>query len=268
MSSARVTLEIDGELAIVSLNRPDKHNGLDLPTFRALIATARSLRKRRDIRAVILRGEGASFCAGLDVQSVFSDVRGVIRNFMTFGIKRANTFQEVGLCWRDLPVPVIAVIHGACFGGGMQIALGADFRIAAPDARLSIMEVKWGLIPDMSGTVTLRELMPIDQAKLLTMSGRILSGIDALNYNLVTEVSDDPMTTARALARELSQRSPDALSLGKGLFQRNWLASDAAALRRERRYQFKVLNSRNQRIAVKANQEKKAPVFAPRQFEA
>lgn len=263
----RVLLEIDGAIAIVTLNRPDKHNGLDLPMFHAIVNVAKSLRKRSDIRAVILRGEGPSFCAGLDVKAAFSSLPKFAKDFATFGIKRRNIFQEVGLCWRELPMPVIAAIHGACFGGGMQIALGADFRIAAPDARLSIMEVKWGLIPDMSGTVTLRELMPIDQAKLLTMTGRTLSGTEALGYNLVTEVAEFPLATARALAEELAGKSPDALSLGKTLYQRNWLAGENAALKLERRYQFKLLNSRNQRIAVKANTASQAPEFKPRQFE-
>ncbi len=263
----RVTIDIDGAIATVTLNRPEKHNGLDLPMFHAIVAAARSLRKRKDVRAVILCGAGPSFCAGLDVKSAFSSLPKFARDFATFGIKRRNIFQDVGLCWRDLPIPVIAAIHGNCFGGGMQIALGADFRIAAPDAKLSIMEVKWGLIPDMSGTVTLRELMPIDQAKRLTMTGQVLSGREARDYNLVTEVADDPLATARAWAAELCSKSPDALSLGKTLYQHNWLAGENAALRRERRYQFKLLNSRNQRIAVKANTERKPPEFAPRQFE-
>lgn len=262
----RVTITVEGAIATVSLNRPDKHNGLDLPMFHALVDAARALRKRREVRAVILRGEGPSFCSGLDVKSAFSSMPKFARDFATFGIKKRNIFQDVGLCWRDLPVPVIAVIQGNCFGGGMQIALGADFRIAAPDAKLSIMEVKWGLIPDMSGTVTLRELMPIDQAKYLTMTGRVLSGSEARDYNLVTSVSDDPLMAARALAAELVGKSPDALALGKKLFQRNWLASENTALKLERRFQFKLLNSRNQRITVKANTEKRAPEFAPRQF--
>ncbi|HEY0974185.1 MAG TPA: crotonase/enoyl-CoA hydratase family protein [Solimonas sp.] len=265
--SDRVQLQLDGAVATVTLNRPEKHNGLDLPMFHAIENTAKALRKRKDVRAVILRGEGPSFCAGLDVKSAFSSLPKFAQDFATFGIKRRNIFQEVGLCWRDLPVPVIAAIHGSCFGGGIQIALGADIRIATPDAKLSIMEVKWGLIPDMSGTVTLRELMPIDQAKLLTMTGRILSGTEARAYNLVTEVADDPLARAQELAREIAGKSPDAVSLGKTLYQRNWLVSENAALKRERRYQFKLLNSRNQRIAVKANIEKTAPDFAQRQFE-
>jgi enoyl-CoA hydratase/carnithine racemase len=263
----RVILEIDGAIATVTLNRPDKHNGLDLPMFHALVDTAKSLKKRKDIRAVILRGEGPSFCAGLDVKSAFSSLPKFAKDFATFGIKRRNIFQEVSLCWRDLPVPVIAVIHGACYGGGTQIALGADIRIAAPDAQLSIMEMKWGLVPDMAGTVTLRELMPIDQAKLLTMTARVLSGTEALAYNLVTQVAEFPLATARALAEELAGKSPDAIALGKALYQHNWLSGENGALKRERAYQFKLLNSRNQRIAVKANQEKKAPEFKPREFE-
>jgi enoyl-CoA hydratase/carnithine racemase len=262
----RVTIEVADGIATVSLNRPEKHNGLDIPMFQGLMAAARSLRRRRDVRVVILRGEGPSFCSGLDVASAFSSMPKFFRHFATLG-RRRNIFQDVGLCWREVQAPVIAVIHGNCFGGGLQIALGADFRIAAPDAKLSVMEIKWGLIPDMSGTVLLRELMPLDQAKLLTLSGRVVNGSEARALNLVTEVAADPLATARALAQTLLGKSPDAVAAGKQLLNGNWLRSENKALAQERKFQLKMFATRNQRIAAKANQKQEAPRFRDRQFD-
>lgn len=262
----RVRLDIADGIATVSLNRPEKHNGLDLPMFKAITDTARALKGRRELRAVILRGEGPSFCSGLDVKSAFSSLPKFFTQFATLG-RRHNIFQEVSLCWRELQVPVIAAIHGSCYGGGMQIALGADFRIASPDAKLSIMEIKWGLIPDMGGTVLLRELMPLDQVKLLTLTGRLLSGEEARALNLVTELAADPLARAQELAALLTQKSPDAVAAGKQLLNANWLCSERAALARERKYQLRMFRTRNQRAAVKANQQNSAPEFGDRQFD-
>lgn len=263
----RVTVEITDGIATVSLNRPDKHNALDIALIQGLVAAARQLRARREVRVVILRGAGPSFCSGLDVASAFSSLPKFFKHFATFGVKKRNIFQDVSLCWRELQVPVIAAIHGSCYGGGLQIALGADIRIATPDSKLSVMEIKWGLIPDMSGTVLLRELMPIDVAKQLTLTGRVLSGREALAINLVTELADDPLAAAQALAQELASKSPDAVAAGKQLLNGNWLASEGKALARERKFQLRMFRTRNQRIAVKANQAKEAAQFKPRQFD-
>jgi enoyl-CoA hydratase/carnithine racemase len=262
----RVLVDIHDGIASVSLNRPDKHNALDLPMFDAIVDAAAQVRKRKDVRVVILRGEGPSFCSGLDVGNVLKNPLQMARDFATYGVRKANLFQQVGLCWRDLPVPVIAAIHGSCYGGGLQIALGADFRIAAADAKLSVMEIKWGLIPDMSGSVTLRELMPIDVAKKLAMTGQVVSGMEALALRLVTEVAADPQEAAQALARTLAGKSPDALAGIKQLFDRNWIASEGKALALERSIQLRMLTGRNHREAVKANVEKRVPLFRPRRF--
>lgn len=262
----RVLVDIRDGIATVSLNRADKHNALDLPMFDAIVEAAAGLRKRKDLRAVILRGEGPSFCSGLDVGSVLKQPLKMARSFATYGVKTRNVFQQVGLCWRELPVPVIAAIHGSCYGGGLQIALGADFRIAAADAKLSVMEIKWGLVPDMSGTVTLRDLIPLDAAKKLAMTGQIVSGMEALTLHLVTEVAADPHAAALQLAQTLIGKSPDALAGIKQLFDANWNASQASALALERKIQLRMLAGGNHREAVKANVEKRAPAFRPRRF--
>ena len=190
----------------------------------------------------------------------------MVRSFATYGVRQQNLFQRVGLCWRDLPVPVIAAIHGNCFGGGLQIVLGADFRIATPDARLSVMEIKWGLVPDMSGTVTLRDLLPLDVAKKLAMTGQIVSGAQAVALNLVTDIADDPYADAIRLAQTLVGQSPDALAGIKQLFDTNWSGSQRQALALERKVQLRMLASANHRETIKAHGEKRAPRFKPRRF--
>ncbi|HEX4896658.1 MAG TPA: crotonase/enoyl-CoA hydratase family protein [Solimonas sp.] len=248
----RVRLEVRDRIAYVTMNRPDKMNGLDFPMFDALVATAKQIRADRSIRVVILRGEGRAFCAGLDFGAVLKERPKMMRSFFKWGVKKTNLYQDAGWCWRQLPVPVIAVVHGACFGGGLQIALGADFRIAAPDAQLSVMEAKWGLIPDMSGSVSLRELLPMDLAKRLTMTAEVFDGRKALEYGLVTEVADDPLAAAEALARQLLARSPDALVATKQLFHRSWVASERWAFRIESALQLRLLLGRNHREALRA----------------
>ena len=260
----RVSLVFDGPLARVSLSRAEKYNGLDLPMMRALVMAAKKIRRNRDIRVVILDGEGKAFSAGLDFASVTRDPLGIVRAFATFGLKKANLFQEVCLCWRDLPVPVITVLHGYCYGGALQIALAADFRISTPDCQLSIMEIKWGLIPDMSATVTLRELIPMDLARELTMTGRIFDGSEARAMNLVTRVSDTPIEEAEQLARQIAARSPDGVSAAKSLFRKTWFASERKALRTERRLQLSLLTGNNRARAMQANKDDKAPEFLPR----
>lgn len=263
----RVRVEIRDGVAYATMIRSDKHNALDWDMFCGLEAAGKSLRKDRKLRAVILQGEGPSFCSGLDVPS-FGKVPGkALRIFLKYGIFTTNLAQEVAWVWRKLPVPVIAVIHGRCYGGGMQLALGADFRYTRPDAELSIMEVKWGLVPDMSGSVTLRELLPMDVAKELTMTGRILNGQQAKDLGLVTRVSDDPLAEAEKFAAEIKTRSPDAISGAKALFHRAWNASVRRAFAHESKIQLRMFMTKNQRIAAKANFEKKAPQWNPRQFD-
>jgi enoyl-CoA hydratase/carnithine racemase len=263
----RVKLERRDGIAYVTLNRADKYNGLDLDMLQALVGTARVIRRDRTVRAVILQGAGPVFCAGLDFASVGKQPVRMLRAFLKYGIKSTNLFQEACWCWRELPVPVLAVLHGRCYGGGMQIALAADFRFSTPDCEMSIMEAKWGLVPDMTGTVTLRELVPIDLAKRLAMTAELFSGSQAKAWNLVTEVADDPLAAAEALAAQLKTRSPDSVAGTKALFQQTWGASENAALDIESRIQRKLITGKNHKIARTANFKKVAPVFVDRTFE-
>lgn len=263
----RVRVEVRNEVAYVTLARADKHNGLDWDMFIGLIDAARSLRKRRTLRAVILQGEGPSFCSGLDVSSFFGKPGKALRIFLKYGVRATNIAQEASWCWRRLPVPVIAVLHGRCYGGGLQIALAADFRYATPDCEMSVMEVKWGLVPDMTGTVTLRELLPIDKAKELAMTGRVLSAAEAKSLNLVTGVADYPLVAAEALIAQIRTRSPDAVAGVKALFQQTWNSSVNKAFAVESRVQLRMFMSRNQRIAARANLKKQAPEYVARKFD-
>jgi len=252
----RVLLDITDGIATVSLNRPDKYNGLDMPMFSELIATARKLRKNRSVRAVILTGEGKAFCSGLDVKTVSKNPLNFVRLLIKPFCASSNMAQNLAYEWRKVPAPVIAVCHGYCFGGGFQLALGADFRFTTPDCDFSIMESKWGLIPDMSLAITLRELVTIDLAKELTMTARRFNGEQALEYGLVSRVSDHPLEEAKALAKELAARSPDAVAAAKLLFNRTWTASDRTALKWETRLQMKILGRANQRLAMSRNTKK------------
>ena len=261
----RVRVEIRDNVAYVSMARADKHNALDWDMFCGVVAAAKSLRKDRNLRAVILQGEGPSFCSGLDVPS-FSKAPGKgLRMFLKWG-RMTNLAQRIAWCWRELPVPVIAVVHGKCYGGGMQLALACDFRYAMPDAEMSIMEVKWGLIPDMTGSVTLRELLPMDVAKELTMTGRTFTGVEAKAMNLVTHVSAQPLQDAEAFVAQIKTRSPDAIAAGKALFQSTWTKSVWCAFAIETWLQWRMFFTRNQRVAVKAGMTKQEPKFGPRQY--
>lgn len=251
--SARVLIDIEDGIATVTLNRPEKYNGLDMPMFEAIARAARTLRKDRSVRAIILCGAGEAFCSGLDVKTVSKNPVNFLKLLIKPGRKISNLAQDVGYLWRDVPAPVIAVTHGYCFGGGFQVALGADFRFSTADCQFSIMESKWGLIPDMSLTVTLRELVPIDLAKELTMTARQFSGKEAKAMGLVSRVSDDPMSEALAFARELAGRSPDAVAASKLLFNHSWNATDKVALGWETKLQKKVLGRANQRTAIARN---------------
>ncbi|MGH8461562.1 MAG: crotonase/enoyl-CoA hydratase family protein [Stenotrophobium sp.] len=267
MFHGRVRVELRDDVAYVTLARPDKHNGLDWNMFCGLIAAARALRKNRSLRAVILQGEGPSFCSGLDVPSFFGQPGKALRIFLKYGVRTTNIAQDAAWCWRKLPVPVIAVLHGRCYGGGLQIALAADFRYATPDCELSVMEVKWGLVPDMTGSVTLRELLPMDVAKELAMTGRTFDAVEAKSLNLVTGVADDPLAAAEALVAKIKPRSPDAIAGVKALFDQTWNSSVDDAFAVESRIQSKMFLSRNQRIASRANLKKQAPKYVARKFD-
>jgi len=263
--SERVKIEVRDHVAEVTLNRPEKYNALDRDMFRAIIEAGESLAARSDVRAVVLRGEGGNFSAGIDTSTFTqpaSDGPGFSAEAMQpRGDTPANQFQSPAWVWKTLPVPVIAVLEGVVFGGGLQIALGADIRYATPDARLSVMEIKWGLIPDMGLTHTLRGVMPLDRLKELTFSGRIVDGRQAVELGLVTAVKSDPLVAARGLAAEIANRSPDAIRAGKRLLEEAFVGDGAEGLALEARLQSGLMLQPNQIEAVMANMQKRAPRF-------
>ena len=209
-SRSRIALDIKDQIAFVRLNRADKLNALDMPMFEAIVKVTKQLKKNKDIRAIILSGEGAAFCSGLDVKSMFKNPLAAVKLLVKPGARVSNLAQDVSFLWREIPVPVIAVTHGKCWGGGFQIALGADFRYSTPDCEFSIMESRWGLIPDMGGTITLRELASIDIIKELAMTAKIFKGEEAKQYGLVTHIFDDPMTEAIKFAELAVDKYPDS----------------------------------------------------------
>jgi enoyl-CoA hydratase/carnithine racemase len=265
--SERVQVTIDNGVADVRLNRPEKLNALDRPMFEALAEAGRRLAADRSVRAVVLSGEGRAFCAGLDFAS-FMAMAGERSDPGEALLERghadspANFAQQAAWVWTEVPVPVIAAIHGVAFGGGLQIALGADLRFSTPDAQLSVMEIKWGLIPDMSGTQTLRHLLRLDIAKELTFTGRIVEGREAATLGLVTRLSDRPHAAALTMAREIAEKSPDAIRAGKRLLNQAPLLSVADGLALEARLQRGLIGSANQLEAVAANLQKRAPKFS------
>ena len=266
-----VTMSDDG-VADVRLVRADKMNALDRAMFEALVDTGERLCTQPGLRAVVLSGEGRAFCAGLDMGR-FQEMAGPksaeeqrAANALRLGLRThgdANAAQHAVLVWKKVPVPVIAAVHGVAFGGGLQLALGADIRLIAPDARMSVMEIKWGLVPDMAGVVLMRGLVRDDVVRELTYTGRVVQGEEAVRVGLATRVCADPLADAMALAAEMAQRSPDALKAGKRLFNRAAaLESDAALLQAESDEQVRLMGSPNQVEAVRANLEKRAPRFA------
>lgn len=267
MASSRVLLEIDGPIAYVWLNRPDKLNGVDLDLLGDLIAAAKQIGKDRDVRAVVLQGKGDAFCAGLDFASVQREPLRVVRSFLPNPLRGTNVFQRANWVWRQLPVPVIAVTHGRCYGAGLQLALAADFRFTTPDCEWSVLEAKWGLVPDMSGTVALSEVVTADVAKRLTMTGEIVSGTQAEEIGLVTGVSADPLKDALLLIEQLSTLSPDSVAASKKLLNETRRSRPRRAFHLERTLQLSMLLARNTAIARKAGFSRETPEFGPRRFK-
>jgi enoyl-CoA hydratase/carnithine racemase len=265
--SERVKIDIHDGVADVRMNRPEKMNALDQPMFDGLVEAGMELAQNNAVRSVVLSGEGRAFCAGLDFMSFMSMAGEGGRRPEGSNLTRrpegspANHAQSAAYVWMKLPVPVIAAVHGVAFGGGLQIALGADIRLVTPDAKLSVMEIKWGLIPDMTGAQTLRRLVRLDVAKELTFSGRVVSGQEAAQLGLATRVSEKPLDDALALAAEIAQKSPDAIRAAKQLLNDSGLMSLEDGLRLEERLQLGLIGSPNQVEAVHANMEKRAPRF-------
>lgn len=238
---SQVSLTVDGDRARVALDRPEKHNGLTVEMLRELTRVARVIGARKDIRAVILSGNGPSFSSGLDITKAMGDPLTVARNFLPNPLRGTNAFQEACWAWRRLPQPVIAAVHGHCYGGALQLALAADFRFATPDSDFSVMEVTHGLIPDMTGAATLSRLIGLDKALLLTMTAERVDAVYAERIGLVTEVTEDPLDAAGQLADRIAARSPHAVAAAKRLFDRTWHSSARRAFGIERATQLPLI---------------------------
>jgi enoyl-CoA hydratase/carnithine racemase len=267
----RISLTLTNGVADVRLTRADKMNALDTAMFSALIETGERLKSEPGLRAVVLSGEGRAFCAGLDMGNFAAMASGarepgqssaggsLVTAERTPG--GANRAQQAVMVWREVPVPVIAAVHGAAFGGGFQLALGADLRFVAADARLAVMEIKWGLVPDMGGVLLLRELVRGDVARDLTYSGRQFSGEEAYALGLATRVCADPRAEALAYAAEIAAKNPHAIRAAKRLLNLPMNTDPLTILKAESEEQTGLIGSANQIEAVMANVQKRAPVF-------
>jgi enoyl-CoA hydratase/carnithine racemase len=259
----RVRLTIVGGVAHVRLNRPDKMNALDPAMFEALIAIGTQIGARKDVCAVVLSGEGRAFCAGLDLDRLLATTKGDSLipsvDLMQRSHGMANYAQHLVWLWRELPVPVIAAVHGVAFGGGFQLMLGADLRYLAPTTNLAIIEAKWGLVPDMAGTQLMRHLAREDVVRELTYTGRVFSADEALAYGFATRLAGDPLAVAFKVAREIASRSPDAVRAAKRLLNLAATSDVATGLTAETAEQAALLGTPNHIEAVRSNLEDRAP---------
>ena len=276
--SDRVTITISDGVADVRFNRPEKMNALDLEQFAAIAEAGEQVKADPSVRAVVISGEGRAFCAGLDISVMTSlgdggadaepadrdpaDGARPARGLSTRDEGRiTNLGQQVAYAWHEMPAPVIAAVHGVAFGGGIQIALGADIRFVAPDARLSVMEIKWGIIPDMTGIPMLSRLVSADVAKELALTGRIISGEEAATLGLATHVSEHPLDDALALAREIAGKNPGAVRAIKQLVNDAPTRSLADSFLEESRLISSLIGTPNQLEAVMAELEKRPAKF-------
>lgn len=262
MANDRVTLTLDDDgVAQVRLARPDKLNALDPAMFDAIVAMGESLRTMKGLRAVVLAGEGRAFCAGLDLSSMAAGGSNPSAKLAERTHGNANRAQEAAMTWRKCPVPVIAAVQGVCFGGGLQIASGADIRVVHPEARMAIMEMRWGLVPDMGGYALWRSLVRSDVLRDLVYSNREFSGREALDLGFATFVEDDPLARATAIARDIAMRNPAAVRGAKRLFDAMDDEDTDAILLAESEEQDAVIRKPNQIEAVMAGMEKRPPRF-------
>jgi len=263
----RVNTKITDGIAYVCLNRPEKCNALDIEMFFAIKETIKSLKVDRSIRTVIVTGNGEDFCSGLDIKAVMKSAKAPLQLLFKWLPWKANLAQYVSTGWKDIPVPVIMVIHGRCWGGGLQIALGADFRVSSPSASIAIMEARWGLIPDMGGTLALKELIQLDVAKELAMTGEVINGEQAFSHGLITHLDENPHAKAVELAQAICKQSPDAVASTKKLYNKSWWSKPGLALARESYYQIKILLGKNSKIKTynQIHSDKEPREFVTRQ---
>ena len=259
----RLEISEHNHIAHVRLTRADKKNAMDDEMIDALIAAGGQM-AQSDVRAVVLSGEGDCFCAGIDLSSltkmIGKDMEALVMT-RTHGAGTTNRWQEVAMVWHRLPVPVIAAVHGVVYGAGLQLALGADIRIASPDTKLSVMEMKWGIIPDMGGMVLLPRLVRDDVMKRLVYTATPIAATQAENWGLVTEVADDPLGTAFALAGQIATKGPNAVKAAKRLCEIAYTESVEDVLLAEAREQVALLGKPEQMEVIAAEFGKRAPVF-------
>jgi enoyl-CoA hydratase/carnithine racemase len=268
--SDRVTIEIEGGVADVRLNRPEKLNAVDTAMFHALVEAGESIKADRSVRAVVLSGAGRGFCAGLDLES-FQQMAGASAPDATSGdIGRreegriTNLAQQACYVWTEMPAAVIAAVHGPAVGAGIQLALATDIRIVAPDAKLAVLEIRWGLLPDMTGTQMLPRLVGLDVAKELAFTGRMVSGTEAVELGLATRVASDPHAAAMELAQEIAGKNPNAIGKVKALLNLAGQATLAEAFKLETASMASLIGSPNNVEAVTAYFEKRDPKFSDR----
>ncbi len=258
----RVSIDLsENGVAQIRLTRPDKMNALDPEMFERIIQAGHALHEMRGLRAVVLAGEGPSFCAGLDTASFGAEPAEDAAPLTQRTYGNSNKFQQVAMQWRKLPVPVICAVQGVCFGGGLQIASGADIRIAAPDTRMAIMELKWGLVPDMGGYALWRGLVRDDVLRELIYTNREFTGEEARDYGLVTYLDSEPLARANAIAAEIANRNPHAIRAAKRLSNAMMDTDTTALLMEESIEQAAIMRTGNQIEAVMAAMAKRPPQF-------
>ena len=262
------TLELDitDGIAAVSLNRPEKHNAINFDMFRELGEVGEHLKSINEVRAVILSGKGKSFCAGIDLSEMGKLTKDGSFDEMALTplpSSESNFFQRAATIWYDIPVPVITSVHGICFGGGTQICLGSDIRVAHPDTRFSIMELKWGIIPDMGISTTLPRLTSYDKAMELTMTNREFLAKEAFDLGVVTKISNDPKKDSKAIAKNILNKSPDAIIQLKKLYKKAWSTERGQLLKLEANLQTTLMGGENQIEAISANFGQRDPHFKP-----
>ncbi|MEM9532818.1 MAG: crotonase/enoyl-CoA hydratase family protein [Pseudomonadota bacterium] len=262
--SQLLSISVSDHVAHVRLTRPEKRNALSPELFAEIESAIHRLRSEPGLRAVVLSGEGASFCAGLDLMSFAAqagDLEAAHQVLFERDADGANLYQRICTGWRHVPVPVIAAVHGHCLGGGLQIALGCDIRIAAPATELSVMEIRWGLVPDMGISVTSRGLIAPDVLLELTTTGRVFDATEGHQLGLITRLDDNPEAAALKLAAQIAQGSPDAVRAAKRLFRDSAGMNELDALKLEAQLQQQLMGSPNQMMAVKAGMAGQSPAF-------
>ena len=258
-----IAVTVTDNIATITLNRPDKKNAMSFAMMRELIDCAGWIKKDKTIRAVIITGAGDTFCAGIDLADL-NEPKGRASIVWELVKPAQSLFQKVCLIWRDMPVPVIACMHGHCIGAGLQLALACDIRIATPDCQLAIMEAKWGLVPDMGLTQSALHVVNADILKELAMTARTIDGEEAKNLGLVTHICDNPVAYAIELSSELANRSPDAVLASKRVVNA-MTQQKSGVIYQEKLWQLALIVGKNRKIALKKAKDASV-TFAKRQF--